>query len=144
MFVLLPMTPIQYFWAAINTVLLASAPDWDLRVGIRHRTITHSLLIPLGLFIAAVFAPPYYKDILYTASLVLINHDILDLFTWAGVPLFYPLSKHKFKLYIWSIIPGFSNLDYDKQKRIYTAIVNILCVVIVGLAIFLQRPFVSP
>jgi len=81
MFVLLPMTQTQYFWAAINTVLLASAPDWDLRVDIRHRTITHSLLIPLGLFMAAVFVPPYYRDILYTASRVLINHDILDLFT---------------------------------------------------------------
>ncbi len=143
MFVLLPMTPIQYFWAALCTILFASAPDWDLRLGIPHRTISHSLLIPFALYIAMLFTP-VAKDILYVTMLVLINHDLLDLLTWAGVPLFYPLSKHKFKLYIWSIIPGFSNLDYDKQKRIYTAIVNILCVVIVGLAIFLQRPFVSP
>lgn len=134
MFVLLPLTPTQYFWAALCTILFASAPDWDLRLGIPHRTITHSLLIPFALYIAMLFIP-VARDALYVTMLILVNHDLLDLLTWAGVPLFYPLSQHKFKLYIWSTIPKFRTLDYDTQKRIYTTIVNVACLVVIAIAV---------
>lgn len=137
MFLYMPLTREQYMLAAFVVIMFSSLPDWDLKLGIRHRTITHSLLIPLGMIIASYFVTVPYSDILLYTALVICNHDLLDLLTWVGVPLLYPISKYKFKLYIWSYIPGFSRLDYDTQKRIYTFIVNAIFVCLIVIKIVL-------
>lgn len=122
----------QWVWAMLAVLLLASLPDYDLRIGIKHRSITHSLFIPLTLYIVSLLVPEPYNYILFYSALVITSHDLLDTLTWSGVELLAPLSTKKIKFYIWQYIPGFSRMSYDTQKQVYTLLTNIvLCVWIV-------------
>lgn len=64
-------------------------PDFDLKFGIKHRTITHSLLI-CGFTSLAILSFNYKIGTVYTISY--ISHLVLDSFTKTGVPLLYPFS----------------------------------------------------
>lgn len=74
------------------------APDWDIYIGIKHRTLTHSL-------VALVFT----SYVLYTFNEQLgilwginyLTHLLLDSLTKTGVPFLYPLKKkyYGFKLF---------------------------------------------
>lgn len=71
----------------------ATLPDIDLRLGIKHRTITHSLLCCLVLGI------PLYALNSAIGSVFIFNyilHLILDTMTVMGVPWLYPLVKKRF------------------------------------------------
>lgn len=71
------------------------AADYDGRLGLKHRGISHSLLAPfiLGL-IAFVFSPSF--GIVFGINYLI--HIVLDSFTVMGVPLLMPVSKKYFGL----------------------------------------------
>ena len=66
------------------------APDWDIYLGMKHRTITHSLIALVG-----------SSYLLYTLNEQLgvlwginyLSHIVLDSLTKRGVPLLYPFKK---------------------------------------------------
>ncbi len=73
----------------------AVAPDWDLKLGIKHRTITHSIFFPILIsFITSFFSLGFSYVFLATY----LSHILLDSFTIMGVPLFYPIIKDKYGL----------------------------------------------
>lgn len=68
----------------------STIPDIDLRIGIKHRTITHGFIA----LISSTLAISLFN--IYVALIWGLNysiHLILDSFTKTGVPLFYPYNK---------------------------------------------------
>lgn len=78
-------------------VLGAIVPDWDMLLGIKHRTTTHSLIALLTSTIVIMLCN-FRVGLIWLISY--ISHLILDSFTKMGVPLFYPFNKkyYGFKL----------------------------------------------
>ena len=75
----------------------AIAPDFDIKLGIKHRTWTHSILL-LGLT-TWLFSTINLEIAIFWA-IGYATHLIIDSFTKRGVPFFYPIIKKKigFKL----------------------------------------------
>lgn len=71
-------------------VFTSTLPDWDIKIGLKHRGFTHSLLC-LGILelIAWVLYIPLIIPILIGYG----SHLIADSFTRYGVPFFYPYKK---------------------------------------------------
>lgn len=70
-----------------------TAPDWDFYFGIKHRTITHSLLF---LFISSLLISILNLN---TGLIWFISyglHLIADSFTKMGVPFLYPFIKKNY------------------------------------------------
>lgn len=63
------------------------APDIDLKIGIPHRTITHSLL---SLIISTSIIYIFSSSIAIVFALNYLLHLILDSLTKMGVPFLYP------------------------------------------------------
>ena len=62
-----------------------------------HRTITHSLLFLVGVFVISLFIEKNFRAD-YSISTILffsiLSHFIFDMVTLAGIPLFYPFYKN--------------------------------------------------
>ena len=76
---------------------LAVLPDIDHFLPPFHRLLLHNIFIIVPTISLALYARFWAKnDVLFNVSLIatffLLSHLLLDLFTGAGVPLFYPLS----------------------------------------------------
>jgi hypothetical protein len=76
---------------------LAVLPDVDHFLPPFHRLLLHNIFIIVPTISLAVYARFWAKnDVLFNVSLIatffLLSHLLLDLFTGAGVPLFYPLT----------------------------------------------------
>lgn len=69
------------------------APDWDLYLGIKHRTITHSLLF---LLISSILVGIFNIDMAILWFIAYGLHLIADSFTKMGVPFFYPFIKKRY------------------------------------------------
>ena len=74
---------------------LAVLPDLDHFLPPYHRLLLHNVLILVPFICLALYARFRAKnDVLYNVALIascfLLSHLLLDLFTGAGVPLFYP------------------------------------------------------
>lgn len=69
------------------------APDWDLYLGIKHRTITHSLLF---LLISSLLVGAFNIDMAIMWFIAYGLHLIADSFTKMGVPFLYPFIKKKY------------------------------------------------
>lgn len=66
------------------------APDFDIQLGIKHRTLTHSLLM------AAISTSVIFfvnNDISVVWCINYLLHLLLDSITVTGVPLLYPNKK---------------------------------------------------
>lgn len=74
-------------------VVGATAPDWDFRLGLKHRTITHSLLL---LFLSSFLIAYFSINIAAVWFLSYLLHLIADSFTKMGVPFLYPLKKERY------------------------------------------------
>jgi len=74
------------------------APDWDIYLGIKHRTLTHSLL---ALGISSYFLYTFNEQLGILWGINYFTHLFLDSLTKAGVPFLYPLKKkhYGFKLF---------------------------------------------
>ena len=84
---------------AIIAAYFSSLPDLDLVLGIKHRTITHSLIFSLIPLILANFINNIYISlILKIIGIAIFTHLIGDSFTTMGVMPFYPFSKYKIRL----------------------------------------------
>ena len=69
------------------------APDWDFKLGIKHRTWTHSLLfLILSTFLICIFS--FNMSILWFSGYFL--HIVADSLTKMGVPFLYPFIKNNF------------------------------------------------
>lgn len=76
-------------------ILGAVAPDWDLKLGIKHRTITHSILM---LCITSLPFFVYSFNIGIIWALNYFAHLALDSLTKMGVPLLYPFNSNYYGL----------------------------------------------
>ncbi|ABQ23638.1 metal-dependent hydrolase [Clostridium kluyveri] len=78
-------------------LLGAVIPDWDIILGMKHRTTTHSLT---ALFISTIIITLLNHQVGLIWGLNYSIHLLLDSFTKMGVPLFYPFRKeyYGFKL----------------------------------------------
>ncbi|MFL0198287.1 metal-dependent hydrolase [Clostridium sp. WILCCON 0269] len=76
-------------------VLGAIAPDWDMMLGIKHRTTTHSLI---ALFISTIIITLLNTKIGLVWGLNYSIHLFLDSFTKMGVPFLYPFKNNYYGL----------------------------------------------
>lgn len=89
---------INYFNIPLISILGAIgsvAADWDFILGIKHRTITHSLLL---LFISSFLVSLFNVNISTIWFISYLLHLIADSFTKMGVPFLYPFIKKNFGL----------------------------------------------
>lgn len=68
----------------------ALMPDYDLRLGLKHRGITHTLLALALLWLASYAALPY--PLAWALPAGYASHLAADMLTPVGVPLFGPLN----------------------------------------------------
>ena len=80
---------------SIVGILGATVPDWDFILGLKHRTITHSLLL---LFISSFLVSLFNVNISLIWFISYFLHLIADSFTKMGVPFLYPLIKDRYGL----------------------------------------------
>ena len=78
-----------------GSIIGSVAPDWDLYLGIKHRTITHSLLF---LLISSVLVGVFNIDMAILWFIAYALHLIADSFTKMGVPFLFPFIKKKYGL----------------------------------------------
>ena len=76
-------------------LLGSTAPDIDYRIGLEHRTITHSILV---LAISTLFIYLIHPGAAAVWGLTYLSHLVLDSLTISGVPFMYPFNKKKFGL----------------------------------------------
>lgn len=90
---IISVCPIYSVFGLLGAVI----PDWDMLLGIKHRTITHSLIALLISSMVVIFIN-FGIGLVWFVSYT--SHLILDSFTKMGVPLFYPRNKkyYGFKL----------------------------------------------
>ncbi len=87
---LIVIEPISVIGALGSTV-----PDWDYKLGIEHRTITHSLLF-LGLTTGIVRILNLHTALVWFICYGL--HLVADSFTKMGTPYLYPWNKKYYGL----------------------------------------------
>ena len=74
------------------------APDFDIKLGIKHRTITHSfLMLGITTFIISILDP----TIGFAWFLNYLSHLLADSLTVMGVPFLYPFKKKRYGLKIF-------------------------------------------
>lgn len=78
---------------SILGIIGAMAPDWDFLLGLKHRTVTHSLLL---LFISSFLISIYDVNISLIWFISYFLHLIADSFTKMGVPFLYPFVKKNY------------------------------------------------
>lgn len=82
-------------YISIIGVIGANAPDWDFKLGLKHRTITHSLFL---LFISSFALSILSKNIALIWFVSYLLHLLADSFTKMGVPFLYPFIKQRYGL----------------------------------------------
>ncbi|MBW6411843.1 metal-dependent hydrolase [Clostridium sp. YB-6] len=76
-------------------ILGSVVPDWDFYLGLKHRTITHSLLfLTISTAAISIFSIPV--GLVWFINYAL--HLIADSFTRMGTPYLYPFYKRYFGL----------------------------------------------
>jgi len=92
----LPLISYMPFYAFIGCIG-ATFPDIDIKLDLKHRTLTHSLIMLLNSTLLLLFLDKYIALVFF---INFTTHLILDSLTKMGVPLFYPFSKkyYGFKL----------------------------------------------
>ena len=84
----------RFIWSAA-AALAGVLPDIDMRIGIKHRGLTHSLIaLALIVLLAAQLAP----ELATAAAIGYGSHLALDMLTPWGIPLLYPLNTKRLRL----------------------------------------------
>jgi inner membrane protein len=96
-------------------------------LGIRHRTLTHSFVFLLGLFILLM---PLPKPLFWTCLLAYASHPLVDLLNEQGVALMWPL-KFKFRL-----LPKFLAIETGSFLEAFIRIILIICIVLLPTKLF--------
>ncbi|MDI3498485.1 metal-dependent hydrolase [Archaeoglobus sp.] len=104
-------TPAYVLTGNLEYGLLASIfgtiSDLDTMIGLKHRTVTHSLAFAILAGILAGYIKPAYGIIAFYG---IMNHIILDMLTKTGVQLYWPLKSKRVRIYQFSydsVIPNF-------------------------------------
>ena len=94
------------FVLALTTELAALLPDLDLKLGIKHRGVTHSLLA-----LALIVGAAWYIDhrLALPIAIGYSSHLILDMLTIWGIPVLWPVQK-RFRLAKLRTGGGFDHL----------------------------------
>ncbi len=93
--------PSELVWIITLSVLGSYIPDIDLRV--RHRMLMHNVFV-LVLFSITLYYVLNYLSVhalwsMLTAFVIgFLSHIVLDMFTYAGVSLFYPISSRRYRI----------------------------------------------
>lgn len=90
----LPLMSCMPFYALIGCIG-ATLPDIDIKLGIKHRTLTHSLMTLLSSTMLILMLNKYIALVFF---INFTTHLILDSFTKMGVSLFYPFNKKYYGL----------------------------------------------
>ncbi len=93
--------PESLVYIIVMSVIGSYIPDADLRI--KHRMLLHNLLTLLLFSILLYYILTYisfYNPLLLIISFDIgfVSHIILDMFTYAGVSLFYPFSKKRYRI----------------------------------------------
>lgn len=91
---------------ALATQIAAVLPDQDLRIGLKHRGVTHSLL---ALLLIVGVARYIYPRLALPIAVGYSSHLILDMLTIWGIPVLWPVQK-RFRLARFSTGGGFDQL----------------------------------
>lgn len=83
---------LPYFFIT-GSIIGSVAPDWDLYLGIKHRTITHSLLF---LAISTIGIGLFSINMAIMWGIAYALHLFADSFTKMGVPFLYPFKKKRY------------------------------------------------
>ncbi len=99
-FILNPQ-PSSLIYLIAMSIMGSYLPDVDLRI--KHRMMLHNLFVPILFSIMLYFILDYIS--LYDPLLLVVafdigftSHILLDMFTYAGVSLFYPFSKKRYRI----------------------------------------------
>ena len=76
-------------------ILGSIAPDWDFKLHLKHRTITHSITL---LLLSTILIYKVNVDICYIWFLNYLLHLIADSLTKKGTPFLYPFKKKYYGL----------------------------------------------
>lgn len=87
---LIVLNPISFLGLLGNVV-----PDWDFYLGIKHRTITHSLLF---LLLSTIVISLFNISVSLVWFICYGLHLIADSFTKMGTPYLYPFNKKYYGL----------------------------------------------
>ena len=82
---------------SILGIIGSVAPDWDIRIGLPHRTVTHSLI---ALVTSTLLISMFNTEVGNVWFVNYILHLIADSFTKMGVPFLYP-KKKRYGLKVW-------------------------------------------
>ena len=69
------------------------------KIGLKHRTLTHSVFFPFILFLIIAFVPDLDTFFVRGFIIGIILHIIGDAITVSGVPILYPISKKRYFLF---------------------------------------------
>ncbi|GIM29602.1 hypothetical protein CPJCM30710_22680 [Clostridium polyendosporum] len=83
-----PLMTVHNLYLAPIIIMGATFPDVDMKIGLKHRGFTHSLLC---LFLASYGLWVADRNVAIAFLLGYGSHLILDMFTMKGVKLFFPL-----------------------------------------------------
>lgn len=78
-------------------ILGAIMPDFDIKLGLRHRGASHSLLVAFAIWFLTYLLFGSYADALLIGY---ISHLFADSFTVRGVPLLWPFSRKNYGIRI--------------------------------------------
>lgn len=86
--------PIAILSAAGLSSIAAALPDFDIRLGLKHRGITHSVWALVLVWALCGRFVPHLTPYLFGGY---ASHILADMLTVSGVPVFYP-NPNRFKL----------------------------------------------
>ena len=104
-------TEIHTWWGLLLSSTGALLPDIDIegsKMGskhkflskhLKHRGITHTLLVPAIVSVIIYFALgaiPVLPDVLFGFLIAYLSHIVADMFNKKGVPILWPITKHHF------------------------------------------------
>ncbi len=98
---LLNPQPINIINIIISSVIGSYLPDVDLKI--KHRMVMHNIFVPI-IFSILIYSSQIYipihglLTILIAFNIGFLSHILLDMFTYAGVAFFYPLSSKRYRL----------------------------------------------
>ncbi|MNI11697.1 Inner membrane protein YdjM [compost metagenome] len=99
-------------------------------LGIKHRTMTHSIVFLVGLFLLLSPLPPV---IFWSCLIAYATHPLLDLFNEQGVALLWPL-KTKFRL-----LPKFAAIETGSASESFVRICLMIAILVMPLLNFMER-----
>lgn len=98
---LLESDPVPMMSIVAGAFVAARLPDLDIKLPVRHRSVTHSILITALLYFGVFYALP--RPLALGFMVGYISHIAADMFTVNGVELLWPIPK-RIKVPFFSVV----------------------------------------